>query len=373
MRKRLLSLVLAAVLVCALAAPATAYDMGKVGEHTVISCGSEHTAAVDENGTLWMWGSNYRGQLGNGGGGNATAGLGSAYQTVPVKVLDNVAAVSCGEYHTAAIKTDGTLWMWGRNGSGELGNGGGGNARNESNDWDGSVCQTVPVQITLGGGVSMPKGVHLSLNGGAGVGVLWTDSTKTIEVPTNPTKPGYTFGGWYTDAALTIPWDFNNKVVNTLTLYAKWVPVSSTATTTGKSQNVISLNGNIVTLDAYSIKAANGGDVTYVKIRDVAALLENTNAKFNVDWKQGAIYVTSKTAYTTKSGSELKTISGTDGSYKWNTAPVLFDGTTKALEGIVITDGNGGGHTLFKLRDLGEAIGFTVGWSAEKGIYIETK
>ena len=215
--------------------------------------------------------------------------------------------------------------------------------------------------------------VPLYLDGGSGTDYIIADSSSILNVPTNPTKPGYTFGGWYTDAALTTPWNFNNKVVNTLTLYAKWMPVSSTATTTGKSQSVISLNGNTVTLDAYTLKAANGGDVTYVKLRDIAALLENTNAKFNVDWKRGAIYVTTKTAYTTKNGGELKAISGADGSYKWNTAPVLFDGTTKALEGIVITDGNGGGHTYFKLRDLGAALGFKVDWTAQRGIFIETK
>lgn len=215
--------------------------------------------------------------------------------------------------------------------------------------------------------------VPLELDQGNGVDYIIADSSSILNVPTNPTKEGYTFGGWYTDAALTTPWNFNHKVVNTLTLYAKWVPVSSTATTTGKSQSVISLNGSAVTLDAYTLKAANGGDVTYVKLRDIAALLENTNAKFNVDWRRGAIYVASKSAYTTKNGTELKAISGTDGSYKWNQAPVLFDGTTKALEGIVITDGKGGGHTFFKLRDLGEAIGFTVGWTAQRGIFIETK
>lgn len=362
-----------------------------------ISLGSGHTAAIKTDGTLWMWGSNNRGQLGNGGKANESDTSGNSYQTVPVKVLDNVATVNFGGSYTAAIKTDGTLWTWGSNGLGQLGNG----TRNPSAvpikvldnvaavscssastiavktdgtlwAWGGGETKRValnPQEITL----TMPKGVRLYLNGGMGGSALWTDSTGTIKVPTNPTKVGYTFGGWYTDAALTTPWNFNNKVVNTLTLYAKWIPVSSTATKTGKNQSTISLNGKNVTLDAYTLKAANGGDVTYVKLRDIAALLESTSAKFNVDWKRGAIYVASKTAYTTKNGSELKAISGTDGSYKWNQAPVLFDGTTKALEGIVLTDGQGGGHTFFKLRDLGDAIGFTVDWTAERGIFIETK
>ncbi len=52
---------------------------------------------------------------------------------------------------------------------------------------------------------------------------------------------------------------------------------------------------------------------------------------------------------------------------------MLFDGETRALEGIVITDAAGGGHTFFKLRDLGAALDFTVDWSAEKGVSIETR
>ena len=43
-----------------------------------------------------------------------------------------------------------------------------------------------------------------------------------------------------------------------------------------------------------------------------------------------------------------------------------------ALRALVLTDAQGGQATYYKLRDLGQAIGFNVGWSAEKGIFIET-
>ena len=343
-----------------------------------VSCGYQHTAAIKTDGTLWTWGSNSSGQLGNDRQGNDTVNnYGSQYliQTIPVKVMDNAATVSCGNSHTIAVKTDGTLWTWGENHYGQLGNNRQGNASDNYVAMGvnmSSPLQTVPAQITLGGGASMPRGVRLNLNGGYGGDILWTSADGTITVPTNPTRPGYTFGGWYTDAALTIPWNFNDKVVNVLVLYAKWTPVSSTAATTGKNSQTVSINGSSASLDAYTLIADNGGEVTYVKLRDIAALLEDTEAKFNVDWRNRAIYVSTGTAYTTKNGTELKPVSGTDGSYKWNTAPVLFDGVTKSLEGIVLTDSEGGGHTFFKLRDLGDAIGFDVGWSAERGIYIET-
>lgn len=40
--------------------------------------------------------------------------------------------------------------------------------------------------------------------------------------PTNPTKTGYTFDGWYTEETCTNPYDFATSVQNALTLYAKW-------------------------------------------------------------------------------------------------------------------------------------------------------
>ena len=80
-----------------------------------VSCGSNHTAAIKINGTLWTWGYNDYGKLGD----NTTTNRSSPVQTTAGGT--NWKQVSGGGSHTAAIKTDGTLWTWGNNTFGELG------------------------------------------------------------------------------------------------------------------------------------------------------------------------------------------------------------------------------------------------------------
>ena len=96
-----------------------------------VSAGAAHTVAIRNDGTLWAWGINNYGQLGDG-----TDGTGSE-KTYPVQVSetdfygypisgDKWISVSAGVYHTVAIRNDGTLWAWGDNRYGQLGDGTGG-------------------------------------------------------------------------------------------------------------------------------------------------------------------------------------------------------------------------------------------------------
>ena len=80
-----------------------------------VSCGYAHALAIKTDGTLWSWGKDDYGQLGN----NSLVHQSSPTQTVATGT--NWKSVSCGDYHSAAIKTDGTLWNWGRNNVGQLG------------------------------------------------------------------------------------------------------------------------------------------------------------------------------------------------------------------------------------------------------------
>ncbi len=83
-----------------------------------ISAGYAHTAAVRSDGTVWTWGDNGNGQLGDG---TMTDRL------TPVQVvgLTDIVAVSAGWDFTLALRRDGTVWAWGSNMDGELGDGAG--------------------------------------------------------------------------------------------------------------------------------------------------------------------------------------------------------------------------------------------------------
>jgi alpha-tubulin suppressor-like RCC1 family protein len=77
--------------------------------------GGFHTVALKTDGSLWSWGRNDNGRLGI----NDTTD-----RNTPVTTLlggTNWKSIACGFRHTVALKTDGTLWNWGRNSSGQLG------------------------------------------------------------------------------------------------------------------------------------------------------------------------------------------------------------------------------------------------------------
>ncbi len=80
-----------------------------------VACGANHTLALKEDGTVWAWGHNLCKQIGNG--------TKNGTQSSPVKVtgLNNIKAIAGGYNHSVALKSDGTVWTWGRGCEGQLG------------------------------------------------------------------------------------------------------------------------------------------------------------------------------------------------------------------------------------------------------------
>lgn len=78
--------------------------------------GGAHNLALNDDGTLWAWGMNFSGQLGDGS---------TTDRAAPVQVSDmsNVVSLAASSGSSFAVKSDGSLWAWGWNGNGDLGGG----------------------------------------------------------------------------------------------------------------------------------------------------------------------------------------------------------------------------------------------------------
>ena len=74
--------------------------------------GSDHTAAITENGDLYCWGDNSFGQVG--------MGTDNVIQKEPVKILENIKDISLGYWCSAAISEKGDLYCWGCNRNGQV-------------------------------------------------------------------------------------------------------------------------------------------------------------------------------------------------------------------------------------------------------------
>ena len=90
--------------------------VGTASNWMSISTGQFHCLAIKTNGTLWAWGGNFFGMLGDGT-------TDDHYSPIQIGNATNWASVSAGDYHSIAIKTNGTLWTWGYNNAGQLGDG----------------------------------------------------------------------------------------------------------------------------------------------------------------------------------------------------------------------------------------------------------
>ena len=92
-----------------------------------VSAGAGHSMALREDGTVWTWGANSCGQLGNGIITGVDDGINDCYTINPtpnkVQNLSDIVAISAGTAHSLALKKDGSVWAWGWNMNGELGDG----------------------------------------------------------------------------------------------------------------------------------------------------------------------------------------------------------------------------------------------------------
>ena len=118
---------------------------GTLSGIVAIAAGDIHSLALKSDGTLWAWGVNQWGELGD----NTTTN-----RSAPVQVLDsggtgalsNVVAISANAAHSLALKSDGTVWSWGYNFYGQLGN-------------NTTTNSSIPLQVLGPGGAGTLSGI----------------------------------------------------------------------------------------------------------------------------------------------------------------------------------------------------------------------
>lgn len=394
--------------------------MNNVKSVVVGNCGE--TAAIKADGSLWMWGSNIYGQLGNGT---------TEDSFVPIKVMDNVKSVQVSQLTTAVLKEDNSLWMCGYNGYGQLGNGTIVDsavltkvmddvkevylnmyyvAAIKNDDslwlWGNNMAQVVykngPMRLTrpckIADDVKAGFGCHHTAamikeddtlwawgwgygeTGTAYEPVKMLDDVQVFCVGENANPAAAikadgslwmwgsnTYGqlgnGTTSDSWVNVPIKVMDNVAlpGSLTLdpsvWYKTVLAKGTALE-------VPVDGEKVVFEAYSIENNN-----YVKLRDVAMALNDTEKQFNVVWddKKKAIDVITDTSYVA-TGTELPLQKNSNYTPKSqnayeNGAKIYLNSKTVKMKAYNIC-----GNTYFKLRDLGSVLDFHVGWDAETQI-----
>ena len=92
--------------------------MSSLSRITAIKEGSGHSLALKNDSTVWAWGYNELGQLGNGTYNNSNVAL-------QVSPLSGITAIAIGNWYSFALQNDSTYWAWGDNSWGQFGNGSG--------------------------------------------------------------------------------------------------------------------------------------------------------------------------------------------------------------------------------------------------------
>jgi alpha-tubulin suppressor-like RCC1 family protein len=164
-------------------------NVGYLNSISAVMGGEIHNVALKSDGTVWAWGWNFFGQLGNGTTNDAYSPVQTGLGAVPP--LTSVIKLGGRPYFTIAVKSDGTIWSWGMNQYGQMGNG-------TVNSQSGPQV-TVPVQVSnssAGGAINQPLQVTCGYQFGAAIstnGTVWTWGSGTHgERGTGVAAVGYT-------------------------------------------------------------------------------------------------------------------------------------------------------------------------------------
>ncbi|MEY2564930.1 MAG: large repetitive protein [Verrucomicrobiota bacterium] len=134
-----------------------------------VAGGASHSVALKSDGTVWTWGSNTLNQLGDGG--TTSRKLAAQVKTANNTFLTGIVAIASGDNFCVAVKSDGTVWAWGSNASGQIGIGS-------------TTNQKFAVQVKLTGGAALTGVIDIACGSNHAIalksdGTVWTWGSNT--------------------------------------------------------------------------------------------------------------------------------------------------------------------------------------------------
>ena len=170
-----------------------------------------------------------------------------------------------------------------------------------------------------------PNGSHIvtfNLDGGSmnQLNTVAVNDGEKVSKPTpDPTKNGYTFGGWFENAELSIPFDFNKNITSDIPVFAKWIPEKYTITlnpnNNTQEENSISDidNGTVVSLgtpESYNFtipegKEFDGWNIDGVKYNAGKEFVVHSNLLAKAMWKDKEKFTVE---FNSNGGSEVDSI-----------------------------------------------------------------
>jgi alpha-tubulin suppressor-like RCC1 family protein len=261
-----------------------------------VSVNSVHSAAIKTDGTLWSWGGGNGGKLGT----NASTSQSSPVQTISGGT--NWRSVSVGFFHSAAIKTDGTLWLWSYGTSGQLGT-------------NASTNQSSPVQ-TISGGTNWRSVSVGSVHSAA----IKTDGTLWSWGGGNGGKLGTNASTSQSSPVQTISGGTNWRSVSVGSVHSAAIKTDGSLWLWGQG-NFGGLGNSLTTNQSSPVQTISGGtNWRSVSVRSFHSAAIKTDGTL---WLWGAGYLGHLgTNATTNQSSPVQTISG---GTNWRSVSAGFD------------------------------------------------